>query len=234
MPIHSFNDQPNCNDGRCWVFFLSKSIAHRSSHAAHFEEGGHDDDDDCSEHGPDASTHGAQTDQSESGFKGAVTINLKNGRHLPVMDTFTGKADPYVVTTCDGMTHKSAVRASTLDPSWNETMQFNCYANRSTARLEVFDSEAMGAHRSMGYVHFIIPPSPIPQTMLLKLTGQLADGRLATGTLNLQVSFTRGGRVTKSVETLSEFQTFCQEESFWDWLMFWLQPSRRIEKGIFF
>jgi hypothetical protein len=175
--------------------------------------------------------HGGQADQSGSQLKGALTITLKNARHLPVMDTFSGKADPYVVCTCEGTMHKSAVRSSTLDPSWNETMQFNCFANRSTVRLEVFDSEAMGADRTMGFVNFIVAPSPIPQTMLLKLEGKLADGRLATGTLNLQVAFTRGARVAKAVETLSEFQTFCQEERFWDWLMFWLQPSRRIEKG---
>ena len=69
--------------------------------------------------------------------------------------------------------------------------------------------------------------------MTLKLTGTLNDGRLAQGNVNVQVAFLRGARVTRAVENLSEFQVFCQTESYWDLAAFWLQPSRRIEKAFF-
>ena len=127
----------------CWVFFLAKSIAHQmntqtaSLHPE--EEGVHNDEslhEDLSVHGEDQGNTEAESGGRD--LKGAVTITLKNARQLPPMDTFSGKADPYVVSSCEGMTHKSSVRAGTLEPNWNDTMKFNCYANKSTVRYRVY------------------------------------------------------------------------------------------------
>ena len=209
----------------CWVFFLTKFIMHQMSAqevSAHHEEEMDEEED-----------QGGADKESGQNFKGAVTITFKGANKLLPMDTFTGKADPFLRVTVDGVTQKTSVRSSTLEPTFNETMQFNCFANRSVVRVEVFDAEAMGQDRPMGHFSVIVPPNPITQNQKHQLTGQLNDGRVAQGQVHLSMAFIRGAKVTKSIEQMTEFQVFCQTENYWDLVMFWLRPSRRIEKAFY-
>ena len=185
-----------------------------------------DGDDDPDGQGADAKEAGPNT-------KGAITITFKNASKLLPMDTFTGKADPSLRVTVDGVMQKSGVRSGTVEPIFNETMQFNCYANRSVVRCEVMDAESMGQDRPMGHFSFLVMPNPITQNQKYQLIGQLNDGRVAQGQVNLSVAFIRGAKVTKSIEQMTEFQVFCQTENLYDWAMFWLRPSRRIEKAFY-
>ena len=205
----------------CWINFLAKSIKNIQD-----EDLNHEDNDD--------DEHGQSADQaSGKDFKGVATIMIKNGTKLSPMDTFTGKADPYLLVNVDGVMQKSQVKAGTLEPIWNETMQFNSIANRSVVRIEVFDSEAMGQDRIMGTFSFVVQSSPNVTSSNHNLTGQLVDGRLAQGVINVAVSFVKGARATKTVEQKNEFQIFCDSENYYDLLMFWLRPSRRIEHAFF-
>ena len=149
-----------------------------------------------------------------------------------MQDTFTGKADPYVLLTVDGVTQKTQVKSGTLEPIWNETMQFNVVANRSIVKLEVFDSEAMAADRSMGACSFVVTPNPITQAVQHKLTGMLEDGRTAEGVINISLSFLRGARVKKNIEQKSEYQLFCETENYRNMILSFL-PSRRIDTSFF-
>lgn len=200
---------------------------HSQAASAHHEEDDAEDD--------DGQGHNDK-DNSQTSAKGAVTITFKDAKKLLPMDTFTGKADPFLRVSVDGVTQKTGVRSGTIEPSFNETMQFNCFANRSIVRVDVMDAEAMGQDRPMGHFSFVVPPNPITQNMKHQLIGQLNDGRVAQGQVNLSIAFIRGAKVTKSIEQMTEFQIFCQTESYQDlfsWMMFWLRPSRRIEKAFY-
>ena len=54
-----------------------------------------------------------------------------------------------MLVSVDEMSQKTAVKAGTLEPTWEESMQFNAIANRSIIRVEAFDAETMGQDRTM-------------------------------------------------------------------------------------
>ena len=112
-------------------------------------------------------------------------------------------------------------------------MKFNCVANQSVVKIEMFDSEAMGQDRSMGYFPFMVSANPVMTDSTHKLLGGLADGRVAQGTVNIAVAFSRGGRTIKNSEQKTEYQIFCETENYREWLLFWLMPSHRIEAAFF-
>ena len=85
----------------------------------------------------------------------------------------------------------------------------------------------------MGSFSIIVPPNPALQTSHHKLSGRLADGRLAQGSISLSTCFVRGVQTAGTSEQKTEFQTFCETENIKDWILFWLMPSRRIEKAFF-
>ncbi|GBG72455.1 hypothetical protein CBR_g12029 [Chara braunii] len=53
-----------------------------------------------------------------------VTITLLEARSLATAD-LTGFSDPYVVFTCDGQTRSSSIKLQTLNPTWNEILEFD-------------------------------------------------------------------------------------------------------------
>jgi len=204
----------------CWMQFLLRAVAHPNE----MEER----DDDEREDELDVTRKGA-----ENLLQGMISMTLKGASKLQPMDTFTGKADPYLVVTVEGITQKTSIKNGTLEPVWNEKMQFNCFANKSICRLEVFDSEAMGQDRTMGATSFMISANPLKTNFNYRLVGVMADGRIATGSVTLAVQFVKGGRAIRNSEQKTEFQLFCETENYYDWIMFWIMPSRRIEHHFF-
>ena len=213
----------------CWVKFLSHFILHanRDDQVASNEQLDPDLE------GEEMEGKGDLSDAQSTAFKGVITIMIKYASKLLPMDTFTGKADPYVVVSVEGMSQKSSIKSGTLEPLWNETMQFNAIANRSIVRIELFDSEAMGQDRSMGMFSFIVSPNPTSTTSKHELSGALVDGRQARGSVSISSSFLRGAKATKTIEQKSEFQLFCETENIKDRILWFLMPSRRIESAFF-
>ena len=200
----------------CWISFLANAVAHD---LAPDEEEEEEEDEDVKR-------------ASATSGKGVLTITIKNASQLLPMDTTTGKADPYVKITVDGMVQKTASKSATLEPVFSETMQFNCFANESKCIIEVMDAEAMGSDRSMGSHIFVIRATPVPQHSQA-LSGQVSDGRQAQGVIIFSCTFTRGGRLAKNVDQMSEFQLFCQTENYREMINFYLNSSRRIERTFF-
>jgi len=97
----------------------------------------------------------------------------------------------------------------------------------------MFDSEAMGQDRPMGYFPFVVTANPLMTDSTHKLIGALADGRLAQGTVDIAVAFSRGSRTLSNNSSKSEYQIFCETEHYREWLLFWLLPSHRIESAFF-
>ena len=232
----------------CWVHFLAKTIAHsieneeqemlkanvlNSSEAGALVRNDSDSEDNENEGGAAEGEDVKSENRKSHSGKGVVTVTVKHGSRLSPMDTFSGKADPYLVLTVEGVTQKTQVKSGTLDPAWDETMQFNAVASKSVIKAEVFDSEAMGQDRTMGSFSIIVPPNPVLQPSSHKLTGRLADGRMAQGSISLSICFVRGAQTSKTSEQKTEFQLFYETENIKDWILFWLMPSRRIEKAFF-
>ena len=51
--------------------------------------------------------------------------------------------------------------------------------------------------------------------------------------MHLSICFVQGAKKTKTQEQKTEFQLFCETENIKGWILFWLLPSRRIEKAFF-
>ena len=203
----------------CWIHFLTRSQTQDAGVTE--QDQGHEENDE--------SVHGFGV--ALDAVKGVVNITLKNALNLLPMDTFTGKADPYVMFTVDGISQKSQVRSGTLEPIWNQTMQFNAFANHSIVRGEVFDHENMGADRLMGTFSFLVPHDSIRHTLGHKLQGALPDGRMAQGIVNTSFVFIRGARAVQ--EQKSEFELFCETENLMDWFRSLILKGRRIENAFF-
>jgi len=115
------------------------------------------------------------------------------------MDGFAGKPNAYVVVNVDGVTQRTSIRSQTLEPVWDETMSFNCLANKSVVRVEMFDSQPTGKDRSMGFFSFVVSADPTQESASWQqvnhsLTGVLANGRMAQGVVNISHSFEKGAK----------------------------------------
>lgn len=205
----------------CWIHFLTRSLKHASGNLA-------DGDDNVD---LDADKDESPLDATKS--KGVISITLENCTNLPPMDTFTGKADPYTTVTVDGMIHKTQVKTGTLDPIFNETVQFNAIAGQSVVHLRVYDSESMGQDREIGELSFSVSSNPVKQILTGKLTGQTADGRPAQGMVKCSFYFIKGAKAAKSLETKTEFQHFCESENYRSMILWYMNPKRRIETSFF-
>ena len=83
----------------CWIKFLKISMAQAGLN-------GRKNDEDSE--GSDKEFNAQDTSDGRN-IKGVVEIILKSAKNLLPMDTFSGKADPYLVVTVDGDTQKSSI-----------------------------------------------------------------------------------------------------------------------------
>jgi len=101
-------------------------------------------------------------------------------------NSFTGKADPYLVVTVGRQVQRTTVKKKTLSPSWWETMVFND-VDASSIHVELFDEETVGKDRSMG--SFTVPILPYIEQKPYKLRGLLEDSsRQAAGVVYLSLT----------------------------------------------
>ena len=213
----------------CWVKFLLTSISH-----AHSDDVIRDGNENLAD--ADDTEHFVESDKERSNSvgKGLLCIIVDHAHSLTPMDTFTGKADPYVVVTVDGLSQRTKSRSGTLEPVWNHPLEFNATSNSSMVHIEVFDAETLSADRAMGNVSFIVPADPTPRSATYKLTGKVEDGRPAIGFVKLTASFVRGGKASTRIwEHKTEFELFCETENFREWLLWRIWPGRSIDKAFF-
>uniref|UniRef100_A0A251URH1 Putative C2 domain-containing protein n=1 Tax=Helianthus annuus TaxID=4232 RepID=A0A251URH1_HELAN len=101
-----------------------------------------------------------------------LTVAIIEGTNLAPLDS-SGFSDPYVVLTCNGKTRTSSVKLQTLDPQWNEVLEFDAAEEPpSLLDVEVFDFDGpFGQAASLGHAEI---------RFLRHTTEELADmwGRL--------------------------------------------------------
>ena len=135
----------------------------------------------------------------EHPVNGKLAVLARRADGLPKMDSWTGKADPYLKITVDGMTLKTKCKKKTLEPVWDEKFDFKCIANKSVVHIEMFDEEGMGKDRTMG--SFSIPVRNLVSydKETYELEGVLDDGHPCNGKVYIKLSFTEMSKDAASV-----------------------------------
>eukprot|EP01120_Amphizonella_sp_Union-15-10_P013982 TRINITY_DN6614_c0_g1_i2.p1 TRINITY_DN6614_c0_g1~~TRINITY_DN6614_c0_g1_i2.p1 ORF type:complete len:129 (-),score=26.44 TRINITY_DN6614_c0_g1_i2:26-412(-) len=82
-----------------------------------------------------------------------LQVKVHEARHLKKMDVF-GKSDPYIVLNCDGRIRQTDVVKKNLNPSWNQTFEFEFdkkhIKNPPDLEVSCFDKETIGKDKEIG------------------------------------------------------------------------------------
>ncbi|KAL7138904.1 hypothetical protein ABFS83_09G014400 [Erythranthe nasuta] len=107
-----------------------------------------------------------------------LTVALIEGANLASTNS-TEMPDPYVVFTCNGKTKTSSVKLQTLDPQWNEILEFDAVEEPpSVLDLEVFDFDGpFDQVSSLGHaeINFLKHTSAELADLWVPLDGKLAQ-----------------------------------------------------------
>ncbi|CAI9112733.1 OLC1v1013221C3 [Oldenlandia corymbosa var. corymbosa] len=107
-----------------------------------------------------------------------VTVALMEGVNLASLDS-ADLPDPYVVFTCNGKTRTSSVKLQTLDPQWNEVLEFDAAEEPpSVLDVEVFDFDGpFDEATSLGHaeINFLRHTSTELADLWVPLQGKLAQ-----------------------------------------------------------
>ncbi|KAH9308298.1 hypothetical protein KI387_036209, partial [Taxus chinensis] len=120
-----------------------------------------------------------------------LTVTLVSGEKLSPLDE-TGTRDPYVVFTCNGKARTSSVKLRTLNPEWNEVLEFDATEDApSTMDIEIFDFEGpFSEAESLGHgeINFLKQSSEELADLWVQLEGKHA--RLHGSKLHLRIFLT--------------------------------------------
>eukprot|EP00850_Spirogloea_muscicola_P005882 SM000027S09663 [mRNA] locus=s27:621504:627334:+ [translate_table: standard] len=127
-----------------------------------------------------------------------VTVSLLEGQSLAAAG-LTGISDPYITFTCNGKSRTSSVKLQTLNPTWNEILEFDAMDDApSTLSLEVFDYEGPFAQaESLGRaeVNFLKLSAEALGDLWLPLEGRRAKAAGSKIHLRLFLTNTRDGEL---------------------------------------
>jgi Ca2+-dependent lipid-binding protein len=144
---------------------------------------------------------GTEDAHEEEAVHGTLHVSIISACGLPKMDTWTHKADPYLVVECrgdgqgdggrGGVVHKTKTMKNTLSPTWNESCRFDCIAGKSRIHINMHDYNRASADEFMGLISIPVVSRPTPPTDY-PLTGTLAGGETCRGTVRISTAFTPG------------------------------------------
>lgn len=124
---------------------------------------------------------------------GTLHVTLVGAAGLPKMDTFTHRADPYLVVQCGAASkpYKTAVKRNTLKPLWEERCVFECISGASALQVTMYDYNWSSKDQLMGTVVIPVRSSACPAADY-PLTGVLEGGEPCKGTVRLSTTFVPG------------------------------------------
>ncbi|KAJ1461674.1 hypothetical protein M885DRAFT_506738 [Pelagophyceae sp. CCMP2097] len=97
---------------------------------------------------------GVLDDRFHQRLPNQLSLVVIRARALPVMDANLfaagGSTDPFVEVTVDGERHKTSVKRKTLEPIWNEVLEFAVDAQGSTCTIVVMDYDDASAPDVIG------------------------------------------------------------------------------------
>ncbi|KAF5807077.1 putative C2 domain, GRAM domain, PH-like domain superfamily, VASt domain, C2 domain superfamily [Helianthus annuus] len=139
-----------------------------------------------------------------------LTVAIIEGTNLAPLDS-SGFSDPYVVLTCNGKTRTSSVKLQTLDPQWNEVLEFDAAEEPpSLLDVEVFDFDGpFGQAASLGHaeIRFLRHTTEELADMWVPLEGRLAKSLQSKLHLRIFLDNNNG------VETIKEYMTKVEKEA---------------------
>ncbi|XP_019185031.1 PREDICTED: C2 and GRAM domain-containing protein At5g50170 [Ipomoea nil] len=138
-----------------------------------------------------------------------LTVALIEGTNLASLDP-TGFPDPFVVFTCNGKSRTSSVQLQTLDPQWNEILEFEpAEEPPSMLDVEVFDFDGpFDQARSLGHaeINFLKHTSAELADLWLPLGGKIAQSSQSKLHLRIFLNNNNG------VETIRDNLTKMEKE----------------------
>ncbi|PWA38192.1 C2 calcium/lipid-binding and GRAM domain containing protein [Artemisia annua] len=139
-----------------------------------------------------------------------VTVAIIEATNLAALES-SGFSDPYVVLTCNGKTRTSSVKLRTLEPQWNEILEFDAAEEPpSLLDVEVFDFDGpFGQAASLGHaeIRFLRHTSEELADMWVTLEGKLAQSLQSKLHLRIFLDNNNG------VETIKEYLTKVEKEA---------------------
>jgi len=82
-----------------------------------------------------------------------VTLHIHSAKGLKKADGMFGKSDPYVkIFSNNKLVGKTKVIKKTLDPVWDEKLEFYLLSEGGKLRFEVFDYDLAGSHDFLGHI----------------------------------------------------------------------------------
>ncbi|XP_073012937.1 C2 and GRAM domain-containing protein At5g50170-like [Typha latifolia] len=138
-----------------------------------------------------------------------LTVALVEGTNLPSVVS-SGSADPYVVFSCNGITKTSSVQLQTLDPQWNEIMEFDAMQEPpSVLDVEVFNFDGpFDLAVSLGHaeINFLKHTSSELADRWVPLEGKMAQE--SNSQLHLRIFLDN----TKGSETIRDYLSKMEKE----------------------
>ncbi|XP_058189873.1 C2 and GRAM domain-containing protein At5g50170 isoform X4 [Rhododendron vialii] len=138
-----------------------------------------------------------------------LTVALIEGTNLALLDP-TGFPDPYVVFTCNGRTRTSSVKLQTLDPQWNEILEFDAAEEPpSVIDVEVYDFDGpFDQAASLGHaeINFLKHTSTELADIWVPLEGKRAQSSQSKLHLRIFLDNDNG------VETIKDYLTKMEKE----------------------
>ncbi|KAA8542249.1 hypothetical protein F0562_023615 [Nyssa sinensis] len=138
-----------------------------------------------------------------------LTVALIEGMNLASLDS-TELPDPYVVFTCNGKMRNSSVKLQTLDPQWNEILEFDAAEEPpSVLDVEVFDFDGpFDQAASLGHaeINFLKHTHTELADVWVALDGKLAQSSQSKLHLRIFLDNNNG------VETIKEYLTKMEKE----------------------
>ncbi|XP_051136740.1 C2 and GRAM domain-containing protein At5g50170 isoform X2 [Andrographis paniculata] len=138
-----------------------------------------------------------------------LTVALIEATNLASVNQ-TEIPDPYVVFTCNGKTRTSSVKLQTLDPQWNEILEFDAVDDPpSVLDVEVFDFEGpFDQASSLGHaeINFLKHTAAELADLWVPLDGKLAQSSQSKLHLRIFLDNTNG------VETIRDYLANLEKE----------------------
>ncbi|KAK6148308.1 hypothetical protein DH2020_019220 [Rehmannia glutinosa] len=138
-----------------------------------------------------------------------LTVALIEGASLASINS-TEIPDPYVVFTCNGKTRTSSVKLQTLDPQWNDVLEFDAVEDPpSVLDVEVFDFEGpFDQASSLGHaeINFLKHTAAELADLWVPLGGKLAQSSQSKLHLRIFLDNNNG------VETIRDYLTSLEKE----------------------
>ncbi|CAA0818101.1 C2 and GRAM domain-containing protein [Striga hermonthica] len=138
-----------------------------------------------------------------------LTVALIEGTNLALTNS-TEIPDPYVVFTCNGKTRTSSVKLQTLDPQWNEILEFDAVDEPpSVLDVEVFDFDGpFDQVSSLGHaeINFLKHTASELADLWVSLDGKLAQSSQSKLHLRIFLDNNNG------VETIRDYLANLEKE----------------------